>query len=125
MIEPAMTTDRRVDAYLEALPASQRDLLEQVRFRVARLAPAAVETIAYGMPAFRLRDRFLLSYAGWKRHCTIYPVSDGLLAAYGAALRDYGRSKSSLHFTPAQPLPEGLLEAVVRARVASIDAGTR
>ena len=120
-----MTTDPRVDAYLETLPAGQRELLEQVRRRVAQLAPSAVETIAYAMPAFRLRDRFLLSYAGWKRHCTIYPVGDDLLAAYGDALRGYGRSKSSRHFTAVRPLPEGLLDGIVRTRVASIDAEDR
>lgn len=118
-----MTTDPRVDAYLAALPAGQRDLLEQLRQRVAALAPKAIETIAYAMPAFRLDDHFLVSYAGWKRHCTLYPVGDDLLAKYADQLRGYGRSKSSLHFTSAQPLPDGLVEDVVIARVAAIEAG--
>jgi uncharacterized protein YdhG (YjbR/CyaY superfamily) len=122
MLETVTTTDPRVDAYLGGLPPDQREILERIRRQVARLAPAAVETIAYGMPTFRLRDRFLLSYAGWKRHCAIYPVSDELLAAYADALRGYERSKRSLHFTSTQPLPPALLEDVVRARIASIKA---
>jgi uncharacterized protein YdhG (YjbR/CyaY superfamily) len=120
-----MTTDPRVDAYLDALPSEQRDLLRNLRKRIAELAPEAVETIAYAMPAFRLRDHFLVSYAGWKRHCTVYPVGDDLLEQYADQLRGYGRSKSSLHFTRAQPLPDGLLEDVVRARVVSIESGAR
>jgi uncharacterized protein YdhG (YjbR/CyaY superfamily) len=118
-----MTTDPRVDAYLDALPADQRGLLQALRTRVAALVPEAVETIAYAMPAFRLRDHFLISYAGWKRHCTVYPVGDDLLERYADRLHGYGRSKSSLHFTKAQPLPDGLLEDVVRARVATVDGG--
>jgi uncharacterized protein YdhG (YjbR/CyaY superfamily) len=117
-----MTTDPRVDDYLDTLPADQRELLEAVRRRIATLAPTAVETFAYAMPAFRYGNQFLVSYAGWKRHCSLYPVGDDLLAQYADQLRGYGRSKSSLHFTHAQPLPDGLLEDVVRARVASIEA---
>ncbi|HYK96503.1 MAG TPA: DUF1801 domain-containing protein [Candidatus Dormibacteraeota bacterium] len=117
------TTDPRVDAYLAARPSEQRELLEAVRRRVRMLAPEAVETIAYTMPAFRLRDHFLVSYAGWKRHCTVYPVGDDLLHKYADRLHGYGRSKSSLHFTKEQPLPDGLLEDVVRGRVAAIEAG--
>ena len=30
----------------------------------ARVVPEAVETISYGMPAFKVGGRFLLSYAG-------------------------------------------------------------
>src|SRR6185369_17653208 len=66
-----MNKDPRVDAYLASLPPDQRELLEAVRRQVATLAPQAVETFAYAMPAFRLHDRFLVSFAGWKRHCTI------------------------------------------------------
>lgn len=119
-----MTTDPRVDAYLASLPSEQRDLLQQVRRRVAALAPDASETIAYAMPALRLHDRFLVSYAGWKRHCTVYPVGDELMARYADALRGYGRSKSSLHFTGSQPLPDGLLEDLVRERIAAVEAAS-
>jgi uncharacterized protein YdhG (YjbR/CyaY superfamily) len=116
-----MTADSRVDAYLAGLPPDQRELLEAVRRRVAALAPDAVETWAYAMPAFRLDDHFLVSYAGWKRHCTVYPVGEDLLDQYADRLRGYGRSKSSLHFTRTQPLPDGLLEDLVRARIAAIE----
>ena len=117
-----MTTDPRVDAYLAGLPPEQQEVLQQLRRRIAALAPESIETIAYAMPAFRLHDRFLVSYAGWKRHCTIYPVGDELMANYAGELRGHGRSKSSLHFTAAQPLPAGLLEDLVRERVEAVEA---
>jgi uncharacterized protein YdhG (YjbR/CyaY superfamily) len=120
-----MRPDPRVDAYLAALPAEQRDVLQALRERVAALAPEATELISYGMPAFKLRDRFLLSYAGWKRHCSIYPPSDDLLVRYAAELEGYGRTKGSLHFGNAQPLPEGFLAEFVAQRVAAIESGGR
>ncbi len=121
---PAVPTDPRVDAYLAGLPPDQRDVLGEVRRRAAEMAPQAVETIAYDMPAFRFEGHFLLSYAAWKRHCSIYPVGPELLAKYADALRGYGRTnKGSLHFSAEKPLPDGLLEDLVRGRVATIEAG--
>jgi uncharacterized protein YdhG (YjbR/CyaY superfamily) len=120
-----MTTDPRVDAYLAALPADQGEVLQALRDRVKALAPQALETISYAMPAFKLGDRFLLSYAAWKRHCSIYAPGEDLLARYATELDGHGRTKGSLHFSKAQPLPDGLVVDFVRRRVASIESGGR
>jgi uncharacterized protein YdhG (YjbR/CyaY superfamily) len=118
-----MTNDPRVDAYLETRPADQRELLAAVRRRVHELVPDATELISYDMPAFKLHGRFLLSYAGWKRHCSLYPPGDDLLVRYADELQGYGRTKGSLHFSDKQPLPPGLLDDFIRERAASVEAG--
>lgn len=120
-----MTSDPRVDAYLAGLPAEQREQLEALRARVAELVPDAVETISYAIPAFKVGGGFLLWYAGWKRHCSVYPINATVLRTYEVALRGYGRTKGALHFSAAQPLPEGLLEDLVRERLARLEAGRR
>ena len=112
--------DPRVDAYLAALPADQQGLLEVVRATIRRVVPDAEETIAYDMPAFRLRGRFLVSYAGWKRHCSLYPLTDSFLAAHAAEIEGFGRTKGSIHFTAAKPLPPALLDELIRTRVADL-----
>lgn len=113
-------SDPRVDAYLAALPADQRQLLEGVRATVRRLVPDAEDTFSYDMPAFRLDGRFLVSYAGWKRHCSLYPLTDSFLAAHRGELEGFGRTKGSIHFTTAKPLPPDLLDQLVRARVEDV-----
>jgi uncharacterized protein YdhG (YjbR/CyaY superfamily) len=114
-----------VDAYLAALPAEQRAALERLRQQVAQLVPDAVETISYGMPTFKLGDRALLWYAGWKAHCSIYPLTDSFSASHVDALKGYRRTKGSLHFTPDAPLPETLVGEMVKARLADLEADTR
>jgi uncharacterized protein YdhG (YjbR/CyaY superfamily) len=116
--------DPRVDDYLAALPATQQRVLGSLRRDVARLAPDAVETISYGMPAFNLDGHFLLSYAGWKRHCSVYPISDGLLARHAAEVGGYPRTKGSLHFSEASPLSDRFVEDLVRDRVAAVETRT-
>ena len=117
--------DPRVREYLDRLPADQRALLEHVRGVVARVAVDAEETISYGMPAFKRNGRFFLSYAGWKRHCAIYPLPDEFLAQHRAELEGYRRTKGSLHVTPERPLPDALLEALVRDLLARAETRNR
>jgi uncharacterized protein YdhG (YjbR/CyaY superfamily) len=116
-------SDPRVDAYLATLPTEQQELLEGVRRRVRQLVPEAQETISYDMPAFKLGGRFLLSYAGWKAHCSLYPLTDTFLAAHGTDLEGYGRTKGSIHFTSGKPLPPDVLDDLIRARVADLASG--
>ena len=122
-VEQPVATDPRVDAYLGALPGDQREVLDKLRADVTRLVPEAEETISYGMPAFRLRGRFFLSFAAWKRHCSIYAIDDDLLARHADAIAGYGRTKGALHFSKAQPLPDALLEDLVRLRTGQIGEG--
>ena len=114
-------SDPRVDEYLAKLPAEQRQVLDKLRADVARLVPDAVETISYGMPAFKLRGKFLISYAGWKRHCSIYAIDDQLLEKHADAVRGYGRTKGALHFSSDQPLPDALLEDLLRLRAGQVE----
>jgi uncharacterized protein YdhG (YjbR/CyaY superfamily) len=75
------------------------------------------------MPAFKIGTTFLLSYAGWKRHSSIYPMRDDVLARHAELLRGYTTTKGSLHFSPSQPLPDAVLDDLVRARMADLQAG--
>lgn len=120
-----MAHDVRIDSYLSALPADDRNLLQRLRALVARVVPDAEETISYGMPAFKLDGRFLVSFAGWKAHCSIYPLTDTFLAAHPDELKGYRRTKGSLHFTPEVPVPDELMEDLIRARVAEHGSGGR
>lgn len=47
------------------------------------------------MPAFKLDGRLLVSFAGWKAHCSIYPLTDTFLQAHAAELKGYERTKGA------------------------------
>ena len=63
------------DEYLAALSAQKRAALEQLRQAIKAAAPKAEECISYGLPAFRLKGKFLLAYGAAARHCAFYPGS--------------------------------------------------
>ncbi len=115
-----MPAASNVDEYLSAVPQPHRAALDVVRRIIADAAPQATETIAYGMPAFRVRGSFLVSYAAYKKHCSVYPVSDDFLAANADPLKPHYSGRGTFRFDPAQPVPEELLRRLVEERVREV-----
>lgn len=111
-----------VEAYLAKQPETNRAALEELRGRIARLAPDATEQLSYGMPAFRYRDRFLVSYAGWAKHCAFYPLTGSTVEAHRAEIEGLSIDKGTIRFTPPQRLSDALLGSIVAERKAAIDA---
>ena len=111
----ATTAFPSVDAYLAAQPASARAALGLVRQAVRRALPEAQESISYRIPTYKLNGRAVLYFAGWKKHFSLYPASEALLAAFPELSR-YGISKGTIRFPLAEPVPEDLIERLARFR---------
>jgi uncharacterized protein YdhG (YjbR/CyaY superfamily) len=107
----------RIEAYLAALPAEQRQLLQHVRATIAEAAPAAVESFGYGIPGFKLEGA-LLSYGAAKAHCAVYGQSPLTQDKLAERLKDFDTSKGTIRFTREHPLPDDILTEFVRLRVA-------
>jgi uncharacterized protein YdhG (YjbR/CyaY superfamily) len=106
-----------VDAYLAAQPAPRRAVLEELRETIRTAAPGAIESIAYGMPAYRLDGRFLLSFAAFTRHYSLFPASAVVIDRLGDELAPYLAGKATLRFPAGAPIPFGLVSRVVAIRL--------
>ena len=111
-----------VDNVLAALPDDARKALEALRRTIAAAAPEAVETINYGVPAFKYRGRPLVSFAAAKNHCSFYVQSPAVMEAHRDELASYDTSKGTLRFAPDAPPSDALVTKLVKARVAETDA---
>jgi uncharacterized protein YdhG (YjbR/CyaY superfamily) len=111
-----------VDAFLEDRPADVRDALEHLRRTIRAAAPDATEAIGYGVPAFKYRGRPLVSFGAGKDHCAFYVQSPAVMEAHAAELAAYDTAKGTVRFSAAKPLPDELVTALVRARMAETDA---
>ena len=79
-----------VEEYLAGLPETQRAVVAELRRTINTAAPDAAESIAYQMPALRSQGgQFLVSYAAFKNHYSLFPASDVVVAAIGDALTPY------------------------------------
>jgi uncharacterized protein YdhG (YjbR/CyaY superfamily) len=107
-----------IDAYIAAAPETHRAVLTRVRTTIRDACPEAAEVISYGMPAFKLHGKLLLSYAAYKRHYAIYPASGRVQETLGAELTPFLTEKATIRFTDARPIPDDLLRRIVDIRVA-------
>lgn len=113
-----MASPTTVDAYLASLPADRRAVLEALRQTINAAAPDATETIAYQMPALRSHGgQFLVSYAAYKAHYSLFPASGAVVAALGDELTPYLVGSGTIRFPANRPIPLALVAKVVEIRV--------
>jgi uncharacterized protein YdhG (YjbR/CyaY superfamily) len=117
-----VATASSVDEYLDSLPEERRAVLEELRATIRAACPEASEAIAYQMPALRLRGQFLVSYAAFKHHYSLFPASGAVIAALGDDVTPYLAGRGTIRFTANAPIPLDLVTKVVRARLAEVDA---
>ena len=117
-----MTEAATVDDYLAALPEESRCALQELRRMIASAAPNAIEVMSYKMPAFQANGRFLLSYAAYERHCSLYPATEAVQAELGDEIRPYLSGKGTIRFTVDEPLPPELVKRIVEIRLRETEA---
>src|SRR4051812_32057304 len=106
-----------IDEYLATLSDERRTGIEAMRRAVTAAAPEATESIAYSMPALRSHgDRFLVSYAAFKRHYSLFPASEGVETQLAGEIEPYLTGKGTISFNASEPLPLDLIGRIVKIR---------
>jgi uncharacterized protein YdhG (YjbR/CyaY superfamily) len=114
-----MASPATVDEYLATLPVDRRAAVQELRRTINAAAPEATETIAYEMPALRSHGgQFLVSYAAYKNHYSLFPASGAVVEALGEELTPYLAGKGTIRFPASRPIPAALVTKIVKIRVA-------
>jgi uncharacterized protein YdhG (YjbR/CyaY superfamily) len=103
-----------VDAYIAKQPSEVQPVLQRVRRIIRKMLPDAEETISYQIPTYKLHGQCVVYFAGWKRHWSLYPVTELVRSALGPELASYELSKGTVRFPLADPVPAKLVEHIVR-----------
>jgi len=117
-----------IAAYLNALPDGQRAALTALHHTLRALLPDHIEVMSYAMPGFRQpgpKGKMVVGYAGFARHCGLYPHSGSIIPALASETTGFKTSKSGILFTPDHPLPAALIARILALRVAEIAANGR
>ena len=109
-----------VERYLSTVPPEMRTELIRVRSVIAKLVPDAQEGISYGMPVFKYKNKYLIGYAAFKKHMSVFPGGEAV-HILGNTLDGYTTSKGTIQFTCAKPLPVDTLKKIVLLRIHMID----
>ena len=111
-----MDSYKNLEEYIASFPESTQLLLGQVRETILKHAPEAVESISYGMPAYKYKGKPLVYFAGYKNHIGFYATPAGH-TEFAAELANYKQGKGSVQFPINQPLPLDLIGRMVAFKV--------
>jgi uncharacterized protein YdhG (YjbR/CyaY superfamily) len=110
------TTPQSIDEYIGRFPADTQVILEKIRATIRKAAPAAEETISYQIPTFTLNGQYLIYFAAFQKHVSVYPAPRGV-ERFKRELAAYAGGKGTVRFPLDKPIPFGLLSRIVKFRI--------
>lgn len=105
-----------VENYILSFPTEVQERLQLVRQLIKENAPEAMESISYGMPAYKLNSKPLMYFAGYSKHIGLYATPSGH-KQFKDELSVYKQGKGSVQLPLHQPLPIDLIARIVQFRV--------
>ncbi len=102
--------------YINNQPAEIIPILERVRSIILENAPNVTESIAYGMPAYKLNSKPLVYFGAQKKHLGFYATPTGH-EKFTTELSCYKQGKGSVQFPYNKPIPYELIANIVKFRV--------
>lgn len=118
---PKMLKADNVEEYVSLFPNEIAAILVTVRHLIRETVPNAIESISYGMPAYKLQGKPLVYFAAQAKHLGVYatPVAH---SAFEEALKPYKRGKGSVQFPFNKPIPYDLIKQMVLFRAKALMA---
>ncbi len=110
-----MTKPATVDEYIDQFEDEVKNRLNRTREIIKNEAPEATESLSYGLVGYKLNGRPLVYFGGFPNHIGLYATPEGH-EGFAEDFAKYKQGKGSVQFPLTQPLPEALIQKVVRYR---------
>lgn len=104
-----------VETYIAQFPEEVQQIMQKLQQLILKTAPEAVEMMAYGMPAYKIKGKPLVYFAGYKNHIGFYATPTGH-EAFATELGKYKQGKGSVQFPLNAPIPYDLIEKIITFR---------
>lgn len=109
--------ENSVELYIASREEPVQQILKRIRTIILKHAKDAEESMAYGMPAYRLHGQPLVYFAAMKNHIGFYATPTGH-EKFKEKLSKYKQGKGSVQFQLTEKIPYALIEEIVKFRVA-------
>lgn len=107
---------KSVDEYIKTFPVEVQSLLGNIRAVIRENGSNAVESISYGMPAYKLNGKPLVYFAAFKNHIGFYATPSGH-ETFSKELSAYKQGKGSVQFPLNEAIPYELIKRMVVFKV--------
>lgn len=106
-----------IDAYIKTFPKDTQEILKKLRKTIKSALPKdATEGISYRIPTFYLGGKYLVYFAGFEHHVSVYPATTAAVDQV-ERLSEYKVSKGTLKFPLDKPIPFTKIKKFVCLRV--------
>nr|WP_288833960.1 DUF1801 domain-containing protein [uncultured Flavobacterium sp.] len=105
-----------VEEYINTFPIEIQKIAQEIRNIIKNEAPDCVESISYGMPAYKTFGKPLVYFAAYKNHIGLYATPSGH-TQFSEVLSKYKQGKGSVQFPLDAPIPYELIRKIVAFRV--------
>ena len=103
---------KNVDAFIAARPQDIAEKLQQIRRIIMTTCPEAVESISYGMPAYKLNGKPLVYFSAFPHHIGVY-ATPTVHELFAKQLASYKQGKGSVQFPNDKPFPLELVQEMI------------
>ena len=114
-----------VDEYISKQPEEVQPVLQRVRRIIKKALPDAEETITYRIPTYKRDGRYVVYFAAFKQHWSIYPVTGEVRAQLKRELASYEGGKGTVRVPLSEPFPTRLVVRIVRKLADAADERAR
>ena len=108
-----------IDDYISGFNPDVQAILEKIRQTIRKSTPKAEEAISYQIPTFKLFGQYLIYFAAFKKHVSIYPAPRAV-DEFKQELSTYEGGKGTVQFPLDKPIPLGLIKRIVKFRAKQI-----
>lgn len=109
-----------IDEYIAKYPVDVQAYLQELRSIVKSVTPYATEAIRYNMPAFLVNGDYLLYFAAWKDHVSLYPFTLEMATALPEARKFKTSGKGTIQFSLSDSLPTKLIKQILAIQLKKI-----
>ena len=105
-----------VTLYIKSFPTEVQEMLSDIRALIKHKVPDVVESISYGIPAYKIYGKPLIYFAAFKNHIGLYATPQGH-EHFKKELSIYKQGKGSVQFPLNKPMPMDLIERIIDFKV--------
>ena len=111
-----MKKNNLVDGFINRSPKEIQVKLQTLRNFIKSKIPGAIESISYGVPAYKLNGKPVIYFAGYKNHIAIYSAPRDVLE-FKEELSKYKGGKGTIQFPNNEALNYNLIGRIIDFRL--------
>ena len=107
---------KTIDEYIKTYPKDVQKILKLVKLTIKEVIPTSAEVISYQIPAFKLNGKYVIYFAGWQNHISVYPKPRSN-ETLNKQLAKFKGGKGTVQFPLDKTIPLALIKKIVKYRV--------